>query len=321
MRLMDVEANDLLLFARVAEAGSFSRAAERLRVPKSTVSRRVAALESALGERLLQRTTRKLKLTEFGEGVLEHAQHVALDVEAAASLAGARQAEPSGRLRVSMPSDFASLLLATMLADFVAEHPAIRLELDLSARRVDLIGESFDVALRMGELADDASLAARRIVAFSNGLYAAPAYLERRGLPAEPAQLLQHDGLLLLTRSGSPEPWRLTSEAGQHWEGQPIARATVNVPEVLLRLALAGAGIAAIGDHFAEPHVRAGELVPVLPEWHSPPATAWAVFPGRRLMPARTRVFIDALTAQFDAAKCRQVEAAVKRAKLPRRAA
>jgi DNA-binding transcriptional LysR family regulator len=321
MKPMDIEANDLLLFARVAEAGSFSRAAERSSLPKSTVSRRIAALESALGERLLQRTTRKLKLTEFGEGVLEHAQHVALDVEAAASLAGARQVEPSGRLRVSMPSDFANLLLGTMLADFVAKHPAIRLELDLSARRVDLIGESFDLALRMGELADDASLAARRIVVFSHGLYAAPIYLKRRGMPAEPEDLPRHDALLLLTRSGSAEPWRLTSDAGKQWEGQPSARATANAPELLLRLARAGAGIAAIGDHFAEPHVRAGELVPVLPEWQLPPATAWAVFPGRRLMPARTRVFIDALAAQFDAAKCRQVEAAVRRAKLPKRAA
>ncbi|HEX6635053.1 MAG TPA: LysR family transcriptional regulator, partial [Usitatibacter sp.] len=150
MRTPALEPNDLLLFARVAELGSFSRAAERLGVPKSTISRRVSALEARLGERLLQRTTRKLVLTEFGAAVLEHARHVAEDVEAAASLAANRQVQPSGRLRVTMPGDLGNLILAPMLARFAAKHPAVRLEIDLSARFVDLIGEGYDVAIRMG---------------------------------------------------------------------------------------------------------------------------------------------------------------------------
>jgi DNA-binding transcriptional LysR family regulator len=317
MSPMNLEPNDLLLFARVVEAGSFSRAAAQVGLPKSTVSRRIAALEGALGERLLLRTTRKLHITDFGSSVLAHARQIVDDVESAAALAQHRQIEPSGRLRISMPADFASLALGDLLAQFIARHPAIQLELDLSPRRVDLIGENFDLALRMGELADDATLAARRIAVFSTGLYAAPAYLERRGVPPEPEALMEHDALRLLTRSGEPEPWLLSRGEAQ-WQGTPPGRATANAPGVLMHLARAGAGIGAIGDHFAEPFVRAGELRPVLADWRLHAATAWAVFPGRRLMPARTRVFLDALQEEFSGPKCQQVEAAVRRAKASR---
>jgi DNA-binding transcriptional LysR family regulator len=301
---MELEANDLLLFARVVEEGSFSRAGERLGLPKSTVSRRVAALEAALGERLLLRTTRKLTVTDFGLSVLEHARHVASEVEQASALAQHRQAEPSGRLRVSMPGDLAHIVLAPRLADFVARYPAITLDLDLSARRVDLIGENFDVAIRMGELPDDASLAARRIAVFTGGLYASPAYLARRGTPAEPKALMQHDALLMLSRGGEPLPWVLTREDGARWQGLPPARMTANSPELLIRMARLGSGIAAAPSHFAEPYVQRGELVPILEDWSLPPAPAWAVFAGRRLMPARTRVFLDALQAEFSHPRC-----------------
>src|SRR5664279_1525644 len=206
---MDIEPNDLLLFARVADEGSFSRAAERLGLPKSTVSRRLAALEARLGERLLLRTTRKLTVTDFGHSVLEHAHQVVAEVEAATLLAQNRQVEPSGRLRVSMPGDFATQVMSTLLAAFIARFPAIALEIDLSPRRVDLIGENFDVAIRMGDLPDDASLAARRLAVFSASLYASPAYLKRRGVPTEPEALLEHDALRLLSRTGEPLAWEL----------------------------------------------------------------------------------------------------------------
>jgi DNA-binding transcriptional LysR family regulator len=314
---MNLEANDLLLFARVVDEGSFSRAAERAGLPKSTVSRRIAALESQLGERLLLRTTRKLNLTDFGRSVLEHAHQVVAEVEAASSLAQHRQVAPSGRLRVSMPGDFATEVLAPMLADFIARHPAITLELDLSPRRVDLIGENFDLALRMGELPDDASLAARRLAVFSMGLYASPAYLQRRGTPPEPEALLEHDALCLLPRSGEPKPWLLT-RGEAHWQGVPTGRATANAPELLIRLARLGAGITGVAQHFAQPHVRSGELVPVLEDWSLPPASAWAVFPGRRLMPARTRVFLDAIQAEFSGPRCQAEEAKAEQSRRAR---
>ena len=295
---MNLEPNDLVLFARVVDEGSFSRAADRLGYPKSTVSRRVAALEAQLGEQLLRRTTRKLTVTDFGRAVLEHAHHVAEDVAAAESLAQHRQVQPSGRLRVTMPADMANLVLAPTLAEFVLNYPLVTLELDLSSRFVDLIAENFDVAVRMGELRDDATLAARRLATFTSSLYAAPSYVVRRGVPAEPEALMEHDALGLLARTGDPTVWTLL-RGEERWERIPSRRATANSPEVLMRMALAGAGIAIIHDPFALPRVERGELVQVLPDWSTPPVSASAVFPGRRLMPAHARAFVDALVAKF----------------------
>ena len=301
--------NDLLIFARVAEAGSFSRAAERLGLPKSTVSRRISLLEERLGERLMLRTTRRLALTEFGNQLLEHARQVAAEVDAVKALSEHRQARPSGRLRVSMPSDFATMLLTDMLAAFVALHPAVSLELDLSPRRVDLLGENFDLAVRVGDLPDDTLLAARRLAVFPGGLYAAPAYLAERGDPASPDELLQHDALRLLGRNGEPVGWSLSS-GNRKWEGVPPGHAAANSPELLIGLARAGAGIAAVPDYFAAPSVRRGELRRVLADWRLPAYTAWAVFPGRRLMPVKTRAFIEMLEAALAGADGKSTEIA-----------
>lgn len=289
-----IDPNDLLIFAHVAELGSFSRAAEKMGLPKSTVSRRLAALEQRLGERLLLRTTRRQTLTEFGLQLLEHARQVASEVDAVSDLSERRQAAPSGRLRVSMPSDFANLLLADSLAAFVAMHPGIALELDLSPRRVDLLGEGFDVAVRMGDLPDDGLLAARRLNVFSASLYASTDYLREHGQPATPQELVHHQAVRLLGGNGEPVMWAL-SQGDVRWEGVPPGRVTANAPELLIRLARAGAGIAAVPDYFALPDVRQGTLHRVLPGWHLPSHIASAVFPGRKLMPAKTRVFIDML--------------------------
>ena len=289
-----LQPNDLLIFARVAEVGSFSRAADRMGLPKSTVSRRIAQLEEQLGERLMQRTTRRLTLTEFGQQLLEHARQVAAEVDAVTALSEHRQAQPTGRLRVSMPGEFAIFLLQDMLASFVALNPAVSLELDLSARRVDLVAEGFDLALRIGELPSDAMLAARRLTTIVNGLYAAPSYLIKHGEPAVPSDLGQHNAVQLLSSSGEAAPWTL-SQGEQRWEGTPPGRFSANSPAMLVRLACAGAGIVAVPDLFAIEHVRSGELQRVLPDWRLPSPTAWAVFPGRRLMPTKTRAFIDLL--------------------------
>ena len=271
--------NDLLIFARVAEAGSFSRAAKRVGLPKSTVSRRIALLEERLGERLMLRTTRRLTLTEFGIQLLEHARQVAAEVDAVKALSEHRQTRPSGRLRVSMPSDFATMLLTDMLAAFIALHPAVSLELDLSPRIVDLLGENFDLALRMGDLPDDA--------------------------------------LRLLGRSGASVGWTLLC-GDQRWDGDPPGRTAANSPELLISLARGGAGIAAVPDHFAAPSVRRGELRRVLPDWRLPSFAAWAVFPGRRLMPAKTRAFIEMLEVALAGADGNSTERIGGRRPMPR---
>ena len=286
--------NDLLIFARVAEAGSFSRAAERLGLPKSTVSRRIAQLEELLGERLMVRSTRRSTFTEFGLQLLEHARLVADEVDSVTALSAHRQVQPTGRLRVSMPGEVAVLCLQDMLAAFLALHPAVSLELDLSARRVDLLAEGFDIALRFGDLADDAQLAARRLAEIPNGLYAASSYLSEYGEPVSPDDLKEHKGVLMLGRNYEPLEWTLTKD-GQRWEGAPQSNFSANSMALLVRMALNGTGIVAAPDRFAEPHVRTGALRRVLPDWEVPSVPAWAVFVGRRLMPSKTRAFIDML--------------------------
>lgn len=295
---MSQDADDLLLFSRVVDAGSFSRAAERAQLPKSTLSRRLAALEERLGEKLLQRSTRRLTLTEFGQNVLEHARAVAAEVDGALALALHRQQRPTGRLRVSMPADIANQALGPMLSAFALEYPEVSLEVDLSPRRVDLIAEGFDLAIRMGDLADDSQLAARRLALFSSGLYAAPSYLARDGEPQLPEGLSSMHGLMILNRQGEPMPWVLRRGEGaeqREWRGVPEKRTLINAPDMLLRLACAGVGITAVADHFARAHEERGELLRVLPDWCLAPVSCWAVFPERRLMPLRTRLFIESL--------------------------
>ena len=294
---MSLDADDLLLYARVVDSGSFSKAAERVQLPKSTVSRRIAALEQRLGEKLLQRSTRRLTLTEFGSGVLEHARALSAEVDAALSLALSRQQKPTGRLRVTMPADFAHQALGEMLCRFALDYPEVQLELDLSPRRVDIIAEGFDLAVRMGDLPQDSQLAARRMALMSNSLYAAPSYLAQHGEPQMPEALASMRGLMILSRSGEPMPWVLSKDGESSWSGIPAQRTLVNAPDMLLRFACAGVGITAVGDHFADPHVQRGELVRVLPQWQLQPAACWAVFPERKLMPLRTRVFLEAMAA------------------------
>lgn len=300
---MQIEANDLFMFANIVDCGSFSQAAIRLGIPKSTLSRRLATLEAQLGERLLLRSTRRLSLTDLGQLVLDHARQVQEEVNATLALSQHRQREPSGKLRISMPADFANWEMSDFLAGFIQTYPAIQIEFDLSPRRVDLIGESFDLAIRTGELSDDSSLAARLLTRFSGALYAAPAYLAKAGTPLEPEELMEHDGLLLLARNGDPLLWQLQQQQ-QQWQGIPPAKASANSPELLLRFAINGAGIVMLSDYFVRDALSAGKLVPVLAQWHCPPVPVSAVFPGRRLMPAKTRVFLDALQADFER-RCR----------------
>lgn len=289
-----IDPNDLLVFAHIVEAGSFTRAAEQLGLPKSTVSRRLTHLEERLGERLLLRTTRKLTLTDFGHGMIGHARQVAAEVDAANALADHRRSRPTGRLRVSMPEDFAMVILDEVLARYVERYPEVALDIDLSPRRVDLVGENFDLALRFGDLPDDATLAARPLGEFTQGVFAAPDYLLRHGRPDNPAALSGHDALCLVGRDGQPRPWTL-SDGTHRVELTPRARVTANSPDVLIGLACAGRGIALVPVHYAAEAVHSGRLVRVLPHWRSPGGRGWAVFPGRRLMPARTRAFLDLL--------------------------
>ena len=299
---MHPEPNDLLIFVRVVEEGSFSRAAQRLAVPLSTISRRINKLETRLGERLLLRNTRKVKVSDLGHAVLEHARHVVEGVEAAAAVADNRQVQPRGRLRICMPGDLGLLgpfgLLGSFLAEFASTHPSMVLELDLTARLPDPVAEGFDVAFQIGELRDDALFVARQIVHLHSGLYASPSYLNNRGMPHAPADLVNHEALHPVRNYNERASW-LLRRGDQSWQGSPRRRVIADSPELLVTMSIHGGGIVAAHDNVVEPHVQAGYLLRVLPEWTLPTVPLWAIFPSRRLMPTRARVFIDALTARL----------------------
>ena len=292
---MSLDANDLILFAHIMDAGSFSKAAERTGLPKSTLSRRITALESKLGERLLTRSTRHLAITEFGERILDHARRLLEETEAASAMALHRQGTPRGVLRVSMPPDFRELDLTPLLLQYAASYPEVRLELDLSPRRVDLLAERFDLAVRAASrLPDDGTLVARKLCEMTNGLYASPAYLKRYGMPASPPELLDHVGLRLIGGNGEPLPWRL-SRGEETWEGLPNGPLAVNSPSLQRDLAAHGMGIVALDQRFAGKMLEQGLLQRVLPDWCLPTVTLWCVTPGRRLIPVRTTAFIEML--------------------------
>ncbi len=293
-----IDPNDLLIFASVADLGSFSKAALKLAVPKATISRRLAALENRLGERLLLRTTRRQSLTEFGQHLLEHAHQVAAELEAVSALSERRRASPSGRLRVSMPGDFANLLLIDALAAFTSKYPSIDLEFDLSARRVDILGEGFDMSVRIGTLPEDANMVVRRLGVFTFGLYASPSYLAEHGEPIHPADLAHHQSIRMLRANGEVAAWSLSLET-QHWLNSSPGKVNANAPEFMIRMARAGAGIAAVPNVLAAAEVKSGTLRQVLNNWNFPSHTVWAVFPERRLMPLKTRVFIEMLQTQL----------------------
>lgn len=293
MSAISLYANDLILFAHVVDAGSFTRASELTGLPKSTLSRRLTELEGQFGERLMQRTTRRLVLTEFGERMLEHARRLVDESEAASALALHRQVTPQGTLRVSLPPEFHELSLVQVVGQFSRQYPDVRLELDLSPRRVDLIAERFDVAVRAAtQLPDDASLVARRIVMLKSGLYANPHYLRQCGTPQSPSDLLEHAGLMLVTSAGEHQPWRL-SRGAERWEGVPLNTLSANSLGLQLALSAQGLGIVGVSERFAAKLVAQGALTRVLPDWSLPLTTVWCVTAGRRLLPQRSKAFID----------------------------
>ncbi len=301
MEQKDISADDFVLFASIAEHGSMARAAAQLSTPKATVSRRLAKLEAALGQRLLIRTTRRLVLTDFGLEFLEHCRRVTEEFASTLDFVRSRETLPHGHLRVSMPADYAQQRLTRAIATFSDAYPQIQLDIDLSSRRVDVIGERFDLAIRMGTLEDDATLVARKIDEQGFGLYASPIYLALHPAPEHPDDLQRHIAVRLLSANGAPLPWRLI-QGNDIWEGTAPGRLSVSTPDMVQQLLLDGSGIGALPDSFAAEDVALRRLQRVLPAWSLPPVPAWAVMPMRRYLPARTRAFLEHIERFMDTA-------------------
>ncbi len=291
MEQENISADDYILFVAIVEQESMVRAAEHLGMPKATVSRRLTNLEAALGQRLLLRTTRRLTLTDFGMEFLEHCRRVAEEVAATRDFVNSQEELPRGRLRVSMPGEYARQNFSRAFATFIEAYPEIQLDLDLTSRRVDLIGERFDLAIRMGTLDNDSALAARKIDEQRIGLYASPIYLALHPAPKHPDDLEHHAAVRLMSARGTAVTWKLI-RGKSVWEGTPYGRLTLNSMDVIQQLLRDGAGIGALPDRFAAEDVRLKRLVRILPEWCLPAIPAWAVTPMRRYLPAKTRAFL-----------------------------
>ena len=287
-----MDLNDIVVFTKVVETKSFTGAAEQLGLPKSTVSRKLAQLEERLGVRLVQRTTRKLALTDIGEAYYERAARIVSDLQAAEQVVMDMQASPRGRLRVTAPIDLSSLFLGRIIADFNAAHPEVYVELDGSDRVVDLIEEGYDLAIRFGQL-PESTLIARKLGQFQAVLCASPEYLAKHRAPQTIEELEEHDKVLFLP-SPRAQSWPLVNGEQTYELSRPAKFSSNNIMAVRDAV-LAGLGVSALTEFVVACDLHEGRLVQILPEWSTPPGEINAVYPARQNLPPRLALFLDHL--------------------------
>jgi DNA-binding transcriptional LysR family regulator len=290
--------NDIPVFVRVVETNSFSRAADSLGLQRSSVSRSIARLESELGVRLVQRTTRHLGLTDAGQSFYARVTGALAGFDEAAATVRELGSEPRGSIRMTAPTGAGALGLADAITSFARQYPSITVAVEMTGRVVDLVSEGYDIALRAGRLADS-SLIAKKVATSDMVLLASPAYLKRRGRPRSLGDLAQHDCVLFRARSGKTS-WTL--QAGDHEETVDV-HGPVNSDEIdfVLRAALAGAGIAALPPQLAREHVVREQLELVLPDYHQGAAELHVVLPSAAFVPARVTLLRDHLVNELSA--------------------
>ena len=283
--------NSLMIFAKVVEAKSFSEAARRLKMPTSTVSRRVADLEDQLGVRLLERSTRSLRLTDVGSEVFEHAQHSAELSEAVDNIASNHLSNVSGVLRLSAPPSISDSLLAPLVGAFQASYPNVRVQVFITDRIVDQIAEGVDLVFKVGEQLKDSSLVARRILTYRHQLVASPVYLAKCKPPKTPQDLLDHR-LLAFSFWTPVNSWNFAHANGKKKETltfQPFL--SMNDYAGLATALLAGTGIGDLPPLVQPELLRDGRLVEVMPNWHFSIFHLWVVHLGNRYITRPVRVF------------------------------
>ncbi|WP_061291538.1 LysR family transcriptional regulator [Azotobacter vinelandii] len=285
---MDDYLNDMALFVEVVKAKGFRSAADAMGMPNSTLSRRISELEKSIGLRLLHRTTRKIELTEAGQIYFERCKRIVDEARLAHEQLGEMLAQPSGVLRASLPVDFAVTYLAPLIAEFAGLYPGITFNFDLTPRRVDLVSEPFDVAIRMGE-SENSQLIARTIATLTPYLYASPGYIERSGEPSKPADLEQHECLNML-KAGS---WNLHDEKSTA-SVSVGGRFALNSVGMIRRLATFDLGIVLMPEEIVADELASGKLRQIMPKWHGTPQPVYAMT-ETRLLPAKTQRFIEFL--------------------------
>jgi len=287
---------DMALFARIVERGSLSAAARDLGLSKSLVSRRLGQLEDRLGARLVNRTTRRLALTDIGREFNERARRVLLEADEAEACAHEASTELRGRLRIAAPVSFGYLHLAAALAAFLIEHPKVEVELELNDRFIDLVGEGYDLGIRSCQL-EDSSLVVRPIAASHILLTAAPAYIAKHGVPETPNDLARHV-CLIYGNQPAARVWRFRDQ--DKWITPAIRPQLVaNNGDVLCRAAIEGLGIVALPSFIIGPAIAAGSLRLLLPGFPMPEQPIQAIYPAGRPLPQRLRGFIDFIAGYF----------------------
>ena len=284
---------DIRAFSEVADSGSLTRAGARLGMSKSMISRRLARLEGELGAPLLARTTRGMSLTEAGRDFRPYAERMVAELEAARD-ALSRQGEATGRLRLSAPISFGASHLAPVLAELAVRHPQLAISTSYSDRVVDLVGEGFDAAVRLGNLADS-GLIARRIAPLHAVMVASPAYLARAGTPRTPAELARHEAV-----PHGDTVWEFVRD-GRRFSHRPRGRFTADSGPAELAGVVAGLGVAAMPAFLAGPALARGELVSILDDYEIPPAGIYVVRPPpAEPVPLKVKVLTDIMLERFD---------------------
>jgi len=286
-------------FNRIVESGSFVGAAERLGLSTSSLSRLVAELEQHLGTRLLNRTTRRLSLTESGQTYYERCVTLLADLAEAESIAGQAAAEPRGTVRLTCSYSMAEQRVAPAIAAFAETHAQVKFELVVSDRVIDLVDEGFDLAIRAGAVGSD-RLVARRLGSMRLLLCAAPSYLASHGTPSVPADLGRFNALTYAYAT-APRQWRFTDRSGQMHEVRVNGTLNANSGEALRSAAVGGLGIINEPDFMVQDAVERGELVRLLPEFESESGEIWAVYPSRRHLSLKVRLFVDHMARVFAA--------------------
>jgi len=284
------------VFATVVEAGSFAGAARRLDLSRAMVSKHMAQLEGRLGARLLNRTTRRLSLTESGSVYFSHCQQILKDLEEAELAATRLTASPRGTLRVAAPLEFGMMHIGPLLPDYLALYPDIRLDFSLENRLVDLVEEGFDVAIRLGAM-PETGLIARKLATDGFVVCAAPHYLQRHGVPRVPADLARHS-CLHYTGLATGTEWRFIGRDGEHavrMEGKLHA----NNADLLRSAALGGAGIIVVPRFLVGADIRAKRLQTLLTEYKTKELGIYVLYPSRKYLSAKVRSFIDFLVSRL----------------------
>lgn len=288
---------DMLMFVKVVEAASISGGADRLDIAKSAVSRRLADLESRLGVQLLQRTTRRLNLTESGRAYYERCVRILADVEEAELAVSTAHGALRGKLRVALPLSFGLLHVAPLIQAFSRLHPGIEFDLDFNDRQIDLMQEGFDLAVRIATLADS-SLIARRLTLIRHIVCASPDYLARHGRPASPDDLANHAGLGY-SNQANPGLWHYQTPSGEGRTVKIPIRLLANNGDFLCQMAIAGHGILVQPSFYVAEAIKRGELVPLLTQYRWPELNAYAVYPATRHLSTRVRAFVDFLVERL----------------------